>query len=95
MLATIKFDNELSFEANKVNDIIPNWLLSPEFHAIKVFILQEIPQFLFSVSLPLPEISCGTYRICAFIQYLYPLTLNPLRSAELTTKPTRGEEILL
>ena len=49
MLSTIKFDYQLLFKADEINDIRWNWMLPSEFESAEVAIFQVQPKAQFCV----------------------------------------------
>lgn len=58
VLTTINFNYQLFIEANEINDIISNRVLSAEFDSAKLRITQSRPEHFLGFSLFAPKFSC-------------------------------------
>lgn len=60
MLTTVRLDNAAGFKTNKIDDIWPQWLLTPELVALKPVRPQMTPQESFVLGGILTELSSST-----------------------------------
>ena len=74
VMIAIDLDDELLRGTSEVREVGPDWVLTPELHAIHSMGAQELPDDLLGPSAGAPQVSCP---ISSFFSYDPPLLASP------------------